>query len=80
MGPAVDSRTKATDAIIPTLQTEYEVMAVEHNSPIEYCYDANRHAFLFLDMSHDTLDFKAETSNAICKKYALVLDDCMENQ
>jgi hypothetical protein len=35
-------------------------MAAEHISPIEYCYDANRHAFLFLDMSHDTLDFKAE--------------------
>ena len=33
--PTIDSRTKPTDAIIPTLQTEYEVRTTNHNSSIE---------------------------------------------
>ena len=35
MDPAVVSRTKISDAKIPLLHTEYEVMAIEYNSLVE---------------------------------------------
>ena len=35
MGLTVDMRIKAPDAIIPLLQTRFEVKTIEHNSLVE---------------------------------------------